>query len=195
MADTNAESQKIVAEMIARLRELQGSGEYPPLGRKVAAGPGLEGGGTLESDITLELGKQERDTLAAIGGLKQGDVLTRDMVDGLHADMLASVAPTVFYRDFTVMEPPMAAVDAPPVRVDNAATITRITVVAGLPGKQPVNVTVAGQAVTLNAGVESTSRDVSIARSAGQTLPVKIQPTDASRIVVSVRLEEPGVRE
>lgn len=46
---------QIVQDMIVRLRELQGTGEYVPLTQQVIAGAGLAGGGPLSSNVTLSL--------------------------------------------------------------------------------------------------------------------------------------------
>lgn len=56
-------STQIVNEMITRLRELQGSGEYVPLARTVAAGAGLTGGGSLEANVSLALTAENLDLL------------------------------------------------------------------------------------------------------------------------------------
>lgn len=58
-----AEPTQIVNQMVARLRELQGSGEYVPLARRVNAGPGLTGGGELSENVTVRLSEE---TLAEI---------------------------------------------------------------------------------------------------------------------------------
>lgn len=55
-----AEPTQIVNEMIARLRALQGSGEYVPLARRVNAGAGLSGGGELSENVTVSLSAETR---------------------------------------------------------------------------------------------------------------------------------------
>lgn len=57
---------EIVNAMIARLRELQGTGEYVPLARKVTAGAGLEGGGALGGDVSLALTKPVLDAVSKV---------------------------------------------------------------------------------------------------------------------------------
>lgn len=181
-------SNKIVQEMIDRLRELQGSGEFIPVGRKVRAGTGLTGGGALTEDVTLSLSKESADALTKARGLS--DVATKDDVARARTAMEAMIPARVVYRDFSVMDAPLSAVTAPPIRADEACTITRISVVAGAPGARPVVVTVAGKQVTLAAKTEATSTVVSIARSKGQSIPVSVGATDAAQIVVSVRCQE-----
>lgn len=187
-----ADATEIVNEMISRLRELQGSGEYPPLGRKIEAGPGLAGGGTLEQDVRLDLAVEHRELLAALAEIGASEIVTKtDAADFVTSEQLAAAAkPRVFYRDFTVGQAPLQAVTSPPVRVDAAATITRISVTVGTPGSEPVNVTVAGETVRVNAGVESATKEVSITRAVGNTVAVSVGETNASGIVVSLRFEE-----
>lgn len=188
MADAN----EIVNEMISRLRELQGSGEYPPLGRKIEAGPGLAGGGTLENDVRLDLAVEHRQLLGELADIGAAEIVTKeDAADFVTSDQLdAAAKPRIFYRDFTVGQAPLQAVTSPPVRVDAAATITRISVTVGTPGSEPVDVTVAGETVRVNAGVEAATKAVSISRAAGNTVAVTVGATSASGIVVSLRFEE-----
>ena len=188
------ENNPIVDEMIARLRALQGSGEYPPLTRQVLAGEGLEGGGTLADDVTLRLPADTVALLARLGLLDVDDLVTTgDMTEALAGLLRAEhVAPRVFYRDFTVQAAPLAQVAAPLIRADAPLTLTRVTVVVGTVGTQQVRVTVAGQVVTVPAGSESASVSMSVARAAGQTIAVTVGATDAANIVVSLRCEEAG---
>ena len=187
-----ADSTEIVNEMISRLRELQGSGEYPPLARKIEAGPGLSGGGTLENDVRLDLAVEHRQLLAALAEIGADEIVTKtDAADFVTSEQLEAAAkPRVFYRDFTVGQAPLQAVTSPPVRVDEAAAIKRISVTVGTPGSQAVDVTVAGETVRVNAGVESASKAVNIQRQAGNTVEVSVGATSASGIVVSLRFEE-----
>lgn len=182
----------LVQEMVERLRELQGSGEYPPLTRKVEAGQGLAGGGDLRDDILLELAPDVQEALASLGEVDLGELVVQGDLDAALRGYARSedLSPLVFYRDFTVMDAPLSRVEAPPVRSDEECEITRITVVVGSPGTQSVVVTVAGHTVTVAPGVESSSASVLIARSAGQSIPVAVAATDASEIVVSLRIEE-----
>ncbi|WP_040085182.1 hypothetical protein [Corynebacterium humireducens] len=178
--------------MIARLRELQGSGEYPPLGRRITAGAGLEGGGTLETDVTLRLPAETVTLLEELTGLDLSTLVNdEDLTRALQGRLTASdLAPRVYYRDFTVTDAPLSTVTAPLIRADAAATITRITVVVGTPGSQPVVVRAAGHRVTVTAGAEATTSVVEIARADGQSIPVTVEATDAAGIVVSLRMEE-----
>lgn len=187
-----ADSEAIVNEMISRLRELQGSGEYPPLARKIEAGPGLAGGGTLENDVRLDLAVEHRQLLASLADVGVAEIVTKaDAADFVTSEQLEAAAkPRVFYRDFTVGQAPLQAVTSPPVRVDAAAAITRISVTVGAPSSEPVDATVAGETVRVNAGVESSSKAVNIQREAGNTVEVSVGATSASGIVVSLRFEE-----
>lgn len=187
-----ATSNEIVEEMIARLRDLQGSGEYPPLARKIEAGPGLAGGGTLENDVRLDLAVEHRQLLGALADIGTDELVTKqDVTNFVTAEQLAAAAkPRVFYRDFTVGSAPLQAVTSPPIRVDETAAIKRISVTVGTPGSQPVDVSVAGETVRVNAGVESATKAVNVSRSSGNTVAVSVGATSASGIVVSLRFEE-----
>lgn len=188
MADAN----EIVDEMIARLRTLQGSGEYPPLARKIEAGPGLQGGGTLEDDVRLDLAVEHRQALASLKDIGLDNIATSDdLADFVTSEQLQSAAkPRVFYRDFTVGQAPLQEVVSPPIRVDEDAVITRITVTCGAPGSQVVEVVAAGESITVPAGSESASKAVEIERAAGSTVIVSVGATSAAEIVVSLRFEE-----
>ena len=192
---TNPSSSEIVNEMIARLRVLQGSGEFPPLTRRISGGGGLTGGGTLEADRTITLTAENQNLLTALKGL--GD-LSSLATDAEVTQKLApyalktNVAPRVYYREFSVMDAPARDVTAPPIRADNACTIKAVSVVAQTPGTLAVTVTVNGRVVTLAAGVENTTLPTNIAVAKNGTFSVKVAATDAAGIVVSLRCEEPG---
>lgn len=185
----------IVDEMITRLRALQGSGEFPPLTRMITAGDGLEGGGDLSTDITVSLDAAILTLVAELADMDLGSLVNDSDLSTAVEDLLTAtdIAPRVFYRDFTVSDSPIATITAPPIRADNPCTITRITMVVAAPGMQQVQATVAGQVITAAAGAESTTTVVAVNRTAGQTIPVSVAPTDAAGIVVSVRCEEAGV--
>lgn len=195
MSDSDR-SREIVEEMIRRLRELQGSGEFPPLGRKIIAGEGLAGGGTLEADVTLSLSPAAAEIVDAVedaGGVP--DLVTEEELRAAVAPLAvrSAVAPRVVYRDFTVVDPPSAPVSSPPLRVDAACTLTRVSVSVGSPGTRPVAVTVNGRAVTVPRGAGQATAEAKVALRPGETLRAEVSATDAAGIVVSARLEEPGV--
>lgn len=187
-----SDPRDLVDEMIGRLRQLQGSGEYPPLTRKVEAGEGLAGGGTLEEDLTLSLDPDLKQTLEELGDRDPTTLITQDDLTEAIKDFVTqeNLPARVIYRDFTVTDAPISQVTAPPIRADEDCTITRVTVVAASPGSQPVTVAVAGQTVTVPEGVESITEIITIARTAGQSIPVTVNATDASDIVISLRIEE-----
>lgn len=191
--DRNTE---IVNEMVDRLRKLQGSGEYVPLARRVTAGPGLAGGGTLTGDITISATPELVSLLQAVADAGGADAMvTRAYVDD-HIAPLARrdhIAARVIYRDFTVGDAPLTQVSAPALRVDEACTLARVSVSVGAPGTQPVTVTVDGTTITVPAGSSQSTQARTGAKRAGDTIRVVVAATDASGIVVSVRLEEPGV--
>lgn len=188
MVDVSAFQNQVVADMVSRLREVQGSGEFPPLTRAVTAGAGLEGGGTLEADRELSLSQANRDLLAALAAKGVGNLA----VKGDLASFITSAAlkPRVYYREFTVGDAPLAPVTAPPIRVDKPATLTQVTVVVGAPAATPTVVTVAGVKVTVQASGEYATSTTAVKFSAGQPISLRVDATSAARIVVSLRFEE-----
>lgn len=187
---------EIVTEMIDRLRDLQGSGEYVPLGRRITAGVGLAGAGTLVNDITISLSP---DALAAIDKITALGDTAALATDAEVAEAVAplarreDVAPRVVYRDFSVLEPPASQVTAPPLRIDAECHAVRVSVSIGTPGTRPVKATVNGQTITVAAGGSQGTRDLALTFRDGDVLRLTVASTDAAGIVVSVRLEEPGV--
>ncbi|MDO5730768.1 hypothetical protein [Corynebacterium sphenisci] len=187
---------QIVQEMIDRLRELQGSGEYVPLGRRVIAGEGLAGGGPLTADVTLSLSAAVTELLQAIDEMGGTSALTTE------AELAAAVAPLaprekvrprVYYRDFTLMDPPSAAVTSPPIRIDGGCNLRAISVTVGTPGTKPVQVTVGTETVTVARGGSQGNIWVWVGHQAGDLVRVKVGATDAAEIVVSLRFEDAGV--
>lgn len=191
--DRNAE---IVNEMVDRLRDLQGSGEYVPLGRRITAGEGLAGAGTLVDDITISLSP---DVLAAIDKIiALGDTAELATDAEVAAALVPyarreDVAPRVVYRDFSVLEPPASKVFAPPLRIDADCKVVRVSVSVGTPGTRPVIAHVNSHAITLPKGSSQGTRDLDLTFRPGDVLRLTVDSTDAAGIVVSVRLEEPGV--
>ena len=189
-------SEQIVNEMIDRLRELQGSGEYVPLARRVTAGDGLRGGGPLLGDITVALSLEAEGVIRTVvesGG--PGSIVFSPDLDEKVKDFLTDkqIAPVVFYRDFTLMEPPAASITTPPVRIDKQCRIARISCTVGTPGTQAVRATVDGTTITVGAGASQGTLSTNITKQEGNTIRVTIGATDAAGIVVSLRIEEPGV--
>lgn len=195
----NERSERIVDEMITRLRELQGSGEYPPLNRKVEAGAGLQGGGTLEADMVLALGEDEQALLQALEarGDLAGLATTEEVAEALQGYVLAEdVAAQVTYRDFTVTDPPLADVVSPPLRMDVASVVERVTVTVGAPSDEAVRVVLVAGArrveVEVPAATESVSATPGLAVGEGGLLQVEVAATTAARVVVSLRVRESG---
>jgi len=184
MPDQNA----IVDEMIARLRGLQGTSEAPPLTRQVLAGTGLEGGGTLEADVTLALAEEHRTLLAALKAKGLDNLAMKtDLSNFITA---AALKPRIFYREFTVGDAPLQPVKAPPIRADKACTITQVTVAIGSPASSTTAVTVAGTTVTVPGSTESATQATAIKLAQGQTIPLTVGATSSANIVVSLRFEE-----
>lgn len=190
-------SEQIVSEMITRLRELQGSGEYPPLTRKISAGEGLKGGGTLEENMTLSL---DDDVAQLLSDLQKRGDLTQLVTDGQLADALSVYLRTedaranVVYRDFTISDAPASTVVSPPLRVDAESVVERVTVSIAQPTTDDVRVTVRAathsQSVVVDGGVESRSWPLAFTVDVDATLSVEVESTSAAGIVVSLRVRE-----
>lgn len=190
-------SEQIVSEMITRLRELQGSGEYPPLSRRISVGEGLTGGGTLENDITIGLEAEAAQLLQDLG--ERGDltqlVTGAQLSEALDAYLRTEdVRDNVVYRDFTITDAPASTVVSPPLRVDADAVVERVTVSIAQPTTDDVRVTVRAathsQAVVVDGGVESNTWPLAFAVDPGATISVEVESTSAAGIVVSLRVRE-----
>lgn len=182
---------QIVDEMIERLRQLQGSGEFPPLTRRIEAGDGLQGGGTLAADMTLSLSDDVAGLLEILQGRDPSSLVTAgELTEALLGYASVDAAKQVSYRDFTVTDAPVSTVVSPPLRLDVASVVERVTVTVGTPTNQPVVVTVGSKSVTVPAGSESVSETSAVTVGAGGRVTVTVGATSASRIVVSLRIRE-----
>lgn len=188
MTETNPESERIVLEMVERLRELQGSGEYVPVGRKVIAGEGLHGGGGLTEDVTITVDEALLATINAAKELVGKDLPDRGEVSEMISSSLPKAAPRVYYRDFTVMDAPAQAVTAPAIHLGEEARLVSAEVTVSQPGARPVEVTVMGSKVTVPA--KTGYGKITMNTVVKGPLQVSVEATDAAGIVVSVRIEE-----
>ncbi|MFC3848899.1 hypothetical protein ACFORJ_01780 [Corynebacterium hansenii] len=193
---TPERATEIVDEMVDRLRVLQGSGEFVPLGRRVIAGTGLAGGGTLVNDITVSLSPDATTAIEKLTAL--GDtahLATDEEVTAAIAPLARrdQVAPRIVYRDFSVLDPPASQITAPPLRIDADCQAASVSVSVGTPGTRSVTATVGGQTITVAPGGSQGTKALALAFRAGDVLRLTVGSTDAAGIVVSVRLEEPGV--
>ena len=182
---------QIVDEMIVRLRELQGSGEVPPLTRQIQAGDGLKGGGTLAEDMTLSLSDEVAALVQVLRERPPASLVTAtELTEELTEYASVAAAKQVSYRDFTVTDAPVSTVVSPPLRLDVASVVERVTVTVGTPSNQAVVATVGSKSVTVPAGTESVSETAAVTVGAGGRLTVSVAATSASRIVVSLRVRE-----
>ena len=127
MTTPTGTSEQIVNEMIARLRVLQGSGEYVPLTRNVAAGDGLVGGGSLEADVSIALSPEALAILE--------EVSTSDWV--LQSSTSTAATPsTIPIRDSSgrlKAAAPASAGDVATMGYVSTATARTVRTVAGQP--------------------------------------------------------------
>ena len=133
-------------------------------------------------------------------GLHFIDTSTEGAINGIRADETARIAMAEDFiaedltaRGFTLMEPPAASITTPPVRIDKQCRIARISCTVGTPGTQAVRATVDGTTITVGAGSSQGTVSTNITKQAGNVIRVTIGATDAAGIVVSLRIEEPGV--
>lgn len=185
-------SEQIVMGMVDRLRVLQGSGEFPPLTRRVIAGDGLAGGGTLEQDITVQLSPEAYEIVTALAEVDISALVHKDTLEGYAKR--GNVRPAAYHRDFTVMSPPSTDIVAPPIRVSAPATLRSVTVTVAEPSAVlGVDVVVAGTTVSCPAGEEFATDDIGAEYAAGEPVGVTVRATSAAGIVVSLRFEESGL--
>lgn len=193
MTSPTPQQTQTVEMMIQRLRELQGIDENIPMTRRIIAGQGLTGGGTLENDVTINLADELRQTiteLQAVGAISS--LVTEEELASILSAYVKTVdhKPVAISHDFTVMEAPSDTITAPLVIVDAPSTITRVNITAASTGSLPVKITVDGTPFTLSAGSASKSFTTSISKNAGSTIALHVEATDAAGILVSLRLEE-----
>lgn len=193
MTSPTPQQTQTVEMMIQRLRELQGIDENIPMTRRIIAGQGLTGGGTLERDVTIDLSQEIRQTISdlqTVGAISS--LVTEEELTSILSAYVKTVdhKPVAISHDFTVMEAPSDTIIAPLVMVNAASTITRVNVTSTVAGSLPVKVTVDGKPFTLSAGSMAKSFSTSITKSSGSTIALRVEATDAAGILVSLRLEE-----
>lgn len=186
--DTTSRHQDIVEEMIARLRKLQGSGEYVPLARKIQAGSGLSGGGPLDQDVAVSVDARWLKVLERAE--KAGDIASTSDLDSVREEITGGFPPHIFYRDFTIIESPSHDTAIPKIYADNDCTITSIRISATRPGSQPISAQINSATYKVKAGQEWAAYSTSITVKKNESIKVSIGQTDASGIVVSLRFEE-----
>lgn len=142
---TPPSSTAIVNEMITKLRELQGSGEYVPLTRNVAAGAGLTGGGSLLNNVTIAL---NTDSLALLDKVRTSTWILSS------AATTAATPSTVVMRDSSgriKAATPSVAGDVATMGYVTTATARTVRTLPGAPELQIAT----GDLATHNTGTET----------------------------------------
>lgn len=189
----SADDERIVGEMIDRLRDLQGIAEGVPPLRRVSAGAGLTGGGTLANDVTLAL---DGEMLAAVRALvSRGGaaslVTDKELGEALAGYVAAGdVVPHIVSHDFSVVGSPSERIVSAPLVFTKPGVLRNVVISCREPGARQVTVTFNGEQFVLMAGqqyvVLNSSRQVQTSRA----YPLTVNATDAADILVSLRIEE-----
>ena len=198
MTNPTPDHQAIVDALVARLRELQATGESELIGRRITAGPGLAGGGTLADDVTLGLSQSALDNLAraerSVSEAALNERLVGYVSEQAVADMLAEyvrrqdgyrIAMLPFSHPGTVA----GTVDAPPVLATAPGVIESIGVAVAEAGAD-LTVTVAGRAYVLPAGQTGRVFDHGGPVTKGGPISLSLASTGVRGVTVAVRIRE-----
>ncbi|MGN8939454.1 hypothetical protein [Bittarella sp. HCP28S3_D9] len=196
--DDSADSAT-VERLVQRLRELQATASAEVLGRKIIAGDGLAGGGTLEQDVTLRLSDETSEYIrlaAAATTPKQlaeaiAPLLTKAEAGATYATK--AEAKPAYVIPFSVPGTINGEEVSPPLLIGTGAAglkITHIGVAVGTPGSA-VTVTLRGGAtgsITVGDGVVSKQSAMSVPI----TGPVRVAISSASSagVTVTLRVQE-----
>ena len=191
-------AEQIVETMIARLREMQATGESEIIGREIVAGEGLAGGGTLADDVTIRLSQNTLDNLAraersvSVSALEER--LTGYITEQMQADALAGylrrqdgyrIAMLPFSHPGTVA----GTVAAPPVLATGPGVIESIGVSVAEEGAD-LTVTVAGRAYVLPAGQTGRVFEHGGPVTKGGPISLSLASTGVRGVTVAVRIRE-----
>lgn len=191
-------AEQIVETMIARLREMQATGESEIIGREIVAGEGLAGGGTLADDVTIRLAQNVLNNLAraersvSVSALEER--LTGYITEQMQADALAGYLRR--QDGYRIVSLPFShpghvtgTVTAPPLVMGRGGTIESVTVGAAESGAE-LTVTVAGRAFTLPAGQVSMVADHGGPVTNGGALTLSLRSTGIRGVTVLIRVRE-----
>lgn len=192
------ESEQIVETMIARLREMQATGESEIIGREIVAGEGLAGGGTLADDVTIRLEQNVLDNLSraersvSVSALEErlsGYITEQQQADALAGYLRRADGYRIVSLPFSHPGHVTGKVTAPPLVMGRGGTIESVTVGAAETGAD-LTVIVAGRAVTLRAGQVSIVAAHGGPVTAGGALTLSLQSTGIRGVTVLVRVRE-----
>lgn len=191
-------AEQIVETMIARLREMQATGESEIIGREIVAGEGLAGGGTLADDVTIRLAQNVLDNLSraersvSVSALEErltGYITEQQQADALAGYLRRADGYRILSLPFSHPGHVTGTVTAPPLVMGRGGTIESVTVGAAETGAD-LTVTVAGRAFTLRAGQVSMVAEHGGPVTNGGALTLSLQSTGIRGVTVLVRIRE-----
>ena len=191
-------AEQIVETMIARLREMQATGESEIIGREIVAGEGLAGGGTLADDVTIRLAQNVLDNLAraersvSVSALEErltGYITEQQQADTLAGYLRRADGYRILSLPFSHPGHVTGTVTAPPLVMGRGGTIESVTVGAAESGAD-LTVTVAGRTFTLPAGQVSMVANHGGPVTNGGALTLSLQSTGIRGVTVLVRVRE-----
>ena len=191
-------AKQIVETMIARLRELQATGESEVIGRRIVAGAGLAGGGTLADDVTIGLSQASLNAIAR-ADRSVSDASLAETLEGYetiadHEASLADYLPRadadrVIVLPFSHPGTVSGRVDAPPILPTGPGTIESVSVALVEAGAE-LTVTVAGRPFVVPAGQKARSFTHGGPVTTSAPLQLSLTSTGARGVTVSVRIRE-----
>lgn len=191
-------AEQTVETMIARLRELQATGESEVVGRRIVAGEGLAGGGTLADDVTIRLSQNVLDNLAraersvSVSALEErlsGYITEQQQADALAGYLRRADGYRIVSLPFSHPGYVTGTVTAPPLVMGRGGVIESVTVGAAESGAD-LTVTVAGRTFTLPAGQVSMVASHGGPVTNGGALTLSLQSTGIRGVTVLVRVRE-----
>lgn len=191
-------AEQIVETMITRLREMQATGEPELTGRRITAGPGLAGGGTLADDVTLGLSQSSLDNLSRAERSVSEEALN-DRLAGYISEQEAAYLLSDYVRrqdGYRVAMLPFShpgtvagTVTAPPVLATGPGVIESIGVSVAEPGAD-LTVTVAGRSRVLPAGQTGQVFEHGGPVTKGGPISLSLASSGVRGVTVNIRIRE-----
>lgn len=192
------DEDQAVEKMLARLREVQATGETTLRYRRIDVGNGLTGGGDLTENRTISLSQATRDSLQkasesvsqnAMNERLQVYVTEQEMVSRLNDYLPKREASRVWTAPYTYPGTLTQEIAAPPLVSVGTGTIESVGIAASTAGAEIV-VTLGGRQFRLAAGSSSVLHAVGVPISAGDTINMRVASTNASGVTVNLRIRE-----
>lgn len=192
------DTKAVVDALVARLRELQATGESEVINRRIVAGRGLVGGGTLTDDVTLGLSQATQDAVSRAERSVSTDELAEALADYVTAADYAGALGDYLRRAdaYRALSLPFShpgvvsgTVDAPPVLPTGPGIIERVSVAVAEPGPD-VSVTVAGRRFVLAGGRASGVFEHGGPATTSTPISLSISSAGARGVTVLLRIRE-----